>query len=392
MMRIGFLTSDLVHRHGWGHQNLSLIQALRRAGIDTEIVASRNSPLIEMLSVTPILPAIDPRERNIVLKTALQIPRVRRLLDGCDIIHAAIEPFAPLGAWVAGKRPLFITGHGSSVRIDQPRWPYRLLHQQAFRRGLVVCVSHYTARVLCDILPGVRTAVVNNGVDVERFANIRNDVGANRRFAPTESVYKRGPTVLSVGAVKLRKGTLELVRAMAAVRQRVSDVQCVILGSLEMEPEYVERVRAAIRTLGLDDCVHVPGRVPDETLLGWYGAADVFVLPSINSGWKFEGYGLVHLEASAAGLPVIGTRDCGAEDAIDDGITGLLVPQVGIDEALPPAIMDVLTNPERAREMGAAGRVKARRQTWDRVAQEMIALYEAALKGKTSPPGTGREF
>jgi phosphatidylinositol alpha-1,6-mannosyltransferase len=240
---------------------------------------------------------------------------------------------------------------------------------------LVVCVSYYTARVLSDILPGVRTAVVNNGVDVERFSHLRD--GAN---TPSNAITKQGPTILSVGAVKLRKGTFELVQAMPAVLQHIPDAHCVILGSLDMEPDYVSRVRATISALGLSDCVHLMGRVPDETLLGWYGAADVFVLPSINSGWKFEGYGLVHMEASAAGLPVIGTRDCGAEDAIDDGVTGLLVPQVGIAEALPQAIISILSDPERARQMGAAGRAKAATQTWDHVARQMIALYEAALR------------
>jgi phosphatidylinositol alpha-1,6-mannosyltransferase len=378
-MRIGFLTADLVHRHGWGHHNLSLIQALRRAGVEVSVVAPRNSPAIEGLSVAPILPTVDPRERGLVPRSALQIPRVSALLSDCDIVHSAIEPFAPLGAWVAGSRPLFITGHGSYVRVDRQRWPSRLLYRHAFYRGLLVCVSHYTARVVSSILPGVRTVVVNNGVDVERFIGLRADVGAALRPV----VHKRGPTVLSVGAVKRRKGTLELVQAMAVVRQRVPDVQCVILGSLDMEPDYARQVQEAVTALGLDDCVQLPGSVSDEALLAWYGVADVFVLPSINSDWKFEGYGLVHMEASAAGLPVIGTTDCGAEDAVEDGVTGLLVPQQGIDEALPQAILAILTDPERAKHMGAAGRARAQRQTWDHVARQMLALYEAALQRKT---------
>ncbi len=382
-MRIGFLTADLAHHHGWGHHNLSLLQALRRAGVEVSVVAARNSPPIEDITVTPVLPTLVPRERGVVPQTALQIPHVRRLLRNCDIIHAAVEPFAPLGAWVTGERPLIITGHGSYVRIDQQRWPIRALYRCAFSRGLVVCVSRYTAQVVSSVLPGARTAVVNNGVDVERFAGLRDSVvGATWQDAPTNAIPKRGPTVLSVGAVKRRKGTLELVQAMAAVRQQFPDVQCIILGSLGAGSGYVERVRAAIAELGLGDCVHLLGRVPDETLLGWYGAADVFVLPSINDSWQFEGYGLVHMEASAAGLPVIGTTDCGAADAIDDGVTGLLVPQADIAAALPGAILSILSNPARARQMGEAGRAKAQRQTWDHVAQQMIALYEAELNSE----------
>jgi phosphatidyl-myo-inositol dimannoside synthase len=114
--------------------------------------------------------------------------------------------------------------------------------------------------------------------------------------------------------------------------------------------------------------------------MGWHGAADVFVLPSINAGWKFEGYGLVHMEASAAGLPVIGTTGCGVEDTVDDGVTGLLIPQSEIAEKLPQAILGLLSNPEKARRLGEAGKAKARRQTWDHVAGQMIALYEGALE------------
>jgi phosphatidylinositol alpha-1,6-mannosyltransferase len=163
----------------------------------------------------------------------------------------------------------------------------------------------------------------------------------------------------------------------------------VILGSVDMDSDSTRQVQEAIAALGLQDHVQLPGRVPESTLLAWYGAADVFVLPSINAGWKFEGYGLVHMEASAAGLPVIGTRDCGAEDAIDNGVTGLLVPQPAIDDALPQAILSILSDPARARQMGEAGRAKARRETWDHVAQHMVGLYESELRrGGSRPPPT----
>jgi phosphatidyl-myo-inositol dimannoside synthase len=366
-MRIGFLTSDMVHGHGWGHHNLSLLQALRRAGVELTVVAPRNSPPIEGIPVLAVLPMIVPRESGFIPKMALQFPHVRRLLHDCDIIHAAIEPFAPLAAWAAGSRPLFVTGHGSYVRFDKQRWPLNTLYRQAFAQAHVVCISHYTARVLASILPNARTSVVNNGVDARRFAHL-----------PPLTTPKRGPTVLSVGAVKERKGTLPLVQAMAAVCQQMPDAQCVIIGSTD--GDYAQHMKETIVMLGLQDNVHLLGRVPDETLLGWYGAADVFVLPSINADWKFEGYGLVHMEASAAGLPVIGTTDCGAEDAIDDGVTGLLLPQHTLADRLPQAILALLSDPVRAQQMGAAGREKAQRQTWDHVAEQMITLYEQELR------------
>src|SRR5690606_8792173 len=144
---------------------------------------------------------------------------------------------------------------------------------------------------------------------------------------------------------KPRKGTLELVRAMAVVRQQMPAAQCVIIGSLDAMPEYAARVRAAVAELNLQDCVHLLGHVPEATVLGWMRAADVFALPSMNVGAKLEGYGLVHMEASATGLPVIGTRDCGADDAIVHGETGLLVSQERVAEELPAAILHLLADP-----------------------------------------------
>jgi phosphatidylinositol alpha-1,6-mannosyltransferase len=364
-LSVALLTADLTHRHGWGSYSLSLVEALRAAGVDVTVIAARNTPLLDGLEVHPLLPAVEPRESLFLLKQAGLLTRLRALVRGCDVIHCTVEPFAPLAAALAGNRPLFITGHGSYVRIHQQRrFPVNRLYAWALRRGTLVCVSHYTAKVAAAALPGVKTVVVNNGVDASRFAHL-----------PPLSEPRRGPIVLSVGAIKARKGSLELVRALVEVRKAIPNVQGVLIGSVTMEPAYVERVRDEIARLGMGANVHLPGYVDDATLKAWYGAADVFALPSLNDGWKFEGYGLALIEASAAGLPVIGTRDCGAEDAIDDGVTGLLVSQTNLAAELPAAILALLTDRERAHTMGEAGRVKARAQTWANVAAQMIGLY-----------------
>jgi glycosyltransferase involved in cell wall biosynthesis len=357
------LTCELTHTHGWAHYSLSLIQALRRTGVEVTVLAAQNSPPIAGVQVHPILPNTQPREPRFSLNMLAQIRRAQELLYDCHILHAAVELYAPLAAWVAGHRPLLITGHGSYVRWHQERRPpVSWLYRWAFRRARWVCVSRYTAKVAQAALPGISTTVINNGVDVERFNSLN-------------AVKQPRPTVLAVGAVKARKGTLELVQTMATVRQRIPDAQCMIVGSLTAEPRYVERIRQAVRDLQLDNCVHLLGHVSESELMQWYGSAHVFALPSLNVGWKFEGYGLAHLEASAAGLPVIGTTDCGAADAIDDGLTGLLVPQAQVTKYLPEAIIRLLDNPTLAAQMGAAGRIKATRQTWDHVAGQMIALY-----------------
>jgi len=103
----------------------------------------------------------------------------------------------------------------------------------------------------------------------------------------------------------------------------------------------------------------------------------VFALPSINIGGRFEGFGLVYLEAGAAGLPVIGTLGCGAEEAIVDGETGFLVPQYDV-EALAGAIIRLLTDADLRARMGAAGRARAAAFSWTNVAAQVRAVYESA--------------
>lgn len=363
VLHVGLLTSDLSHQHGWAHYSLSLLNALKCAGVRVTVVTSRNSPHVEGVELHRILPNTYPAERGLLLKMLRAVPQVKQLLRDCNVIHTTIEPYAPLGAWIAGTRPFFMTAHGSYVPMLARRRS-GLIYQRAFRRAHLICVSHYTERVVQRILPGIGTSVVTHGIDADRFANL-----------PPLDTPKTAPTVLFVGAVKPRKGAVELVQAMAEVRQYVADVQCVMIGSLDAEPAYVEEVRATIKRLNLQDQVFLLGHVPESTLIGWYGAANVFALPSFNAGDRFEGYGLVHLEASAAGLPVIGTFDCGAEDAIVDGETGFLVPQTGVVSAMAEAIVKLLNNPAQARAMGEAGRTRALTQTWDHVVEQIIALY-----------------
>jgi glycosyltransferase involved in cell wall biosynthesis len=169
---------------------------------------------------------------------------------------------------------------------------------------------------------------------------------------------------------------------MATVRQQYPAARLVILGNPYPASAYTQQVMAEIKRLKLADTVQIRGFVDDVELLVWYARADVFAMPSMNEGWEFEGFGLVHLEASAAALPVIGARDTGNEDAIEHGVTGYLVSQEGIDDELPRYLLDLLADPALRNRMGQAGRARALRQTWDSVAQQYLALYQDTLTQK----------
>ena len=367
-MRIGLITSDLSTRNGWATYSLNLIRQLQTRGIRATIVCARNSPAVEY-ATHPLLPAVAPPERHTFIKSLARIAHVQRLLRDCDIVHCTIEPYAILAAAVAGSRPLFVTAHGSYINLPRMRrFPVGNLYRWAFARARLICVSRHTAQVAREQIAGARVQVINNGVDVAPFLK-----------PSTLRVDKRGPTVVTAGGIKPRKGTLQLVEAMAVLRARIPNAQCLIMGNPQPGSAYATQVERRIAALGLGDCVRIMGFVEDELMRAWMAEADVFALPAMNDGLWFEGFGLVLMEAGAAGTAVVGVDGCGVADAIEHGLTGLVVSQAKVAEELPRALLELLENPARAAQMGAAGQRRAQAQTWAAVAEQVIDLYQAAL-------------
>lgn len=361
-MKIGILAPDLNSHHGWGSYSLSLLRALHRAGIPMQIVCAHDSPPLPDLPTEPLLPSVSPLGRAFFLKQMLALPRARAALRACTHLHALVEPYALLGAWLAGERPLLMTAHGTYAQMPARRFPTGALYRRAFLRARIIAVSQHTAALVREIVPGADATVIPNAVDAARY------LALERQPAPA-------PTILFVGGIKARKGVLELVDAFALIRERLPDARLLLVGALTPEPAYAEAVRQRIAAHRLGDAVLLAGRLDDADLLPLYSQAWAFALPAQTVNHAFEGFGLALLEASAAGLPVISTRGSGTEDAVRDGETGLLVAQ---DDraALADALIRVLTDRTLAARLGMNGRAYAAGQTWDAVAARVIALYE----------------
>lgn len=177
------------------------------------------------------------------------LPQVQAALRPCTVIHAHIEPYRrwPRVRWPAS---MIITGHPELCARGLP--PLR--RDRAARVGVPhlrrSCASAATEQITRETIPGAVRAtqvIITNRISFARFGAIQPKGGAV-------------PTVLSVGAVEARKGTLELVRALAQVRASLPNVRGLIVGSLDMEPDTVEQVRAAIRDLDLGATVTLTGR------------------------------------------------------------------------------------------------------------------------------------
>jgi len=220
--------------------------------------------------------------------------------------------------------------------------------------SLVVANSRFTLNYYEGLgvrLP--RAEVLPPVADTRRF---RPDLDAS----PARERYRLGgcSVLLTVGRLVERKGHALVIRALASLREEQRPVRYVIAGTGPEE----RRLRHLAAELGVQDRVVFTGYVPEEDLPGLYAACDVFVMPSralpVRDG--IEGFGTVFLEAGACGKPVVGGRSGGVSEAIEDGVTGVLVDPDGPDE-LADVLRRLVQDPELRRRMGDAGRARAER-------------------------------
>jgi glycosyltransferase-like protein len=225
---------------------------------------------------------------------------------------------------------------------------------------------------------GVDATVVSNGVDRARFAAEPTTQEVAARRAQVGATGQRF-LVLTIGGIEPRKGSDRLVRAMALLRERLEPppVLAVIGGhSFQDHRAYRDAVLASLPGLGLElgRDVILLGTVGDDEIPIWYHAADAFAFPSVN-----EGFGLVVLEALAAGTPTVVTDLPVFREYLEDGRDALVV-EPGDDEALADQLHRLATDQGLRTSLIGAGHDVAARFTWAACARQHLAVYDEVLE------------
>ena len=242
------------------------------------------------------------------------------------------------------------------------------------RANRVVAVSRFTAGLVQRV--GVhpdRIEVVYPGCDSTQFSPRPENPELRRRVLGPRH---RNRVILTTGNLVDRKGHDMVIRALAILRQSIPDVTYLVVGDGPSR----SGLAALAASLGVQDRVVFAGRTPDDQLPDLYALSDVFVMPSREreNECDVEGFGIVYLEASACGKPVIGGRSGGVPEAIADGVSGLLVDPDSAEE-IASALTRVLTDPELASRLGAQGRTRVVRDfTWRRMADRMHEILATA--------------
>lgn len=182
------------------------------------------------------------------------------------------------------------------------------------------------------------------------------------------------PTILTIARLADRyKGHDVVIRALPLVLAAVPDVQWVVIGDGPLRPGLEDRVKAQ----GIAAHVRFVGAISDAERDGWLAGAHVFAMPSRPraGGFAGEGFGIVYLEASAHGLPVLAGNAEGSLDAVLDGVTGRLVDAAD-HLAVADGLVELLTEPDRAAAMGRAGAERAQRFAWPAIAAEVEEVLD----------------
>ena len=303
-----------------------------------------------------------------VLRRASEIVRA----EGCESVwFGAAAPLALLGPSLrkVGVRRLVASTHGHEVG-----WSMLPGARQALRRigdttDVITYVSRYTrSRFASAFGPRAALEHLPSGVDTDTFAP---DPAARKEIRARYGLGDR-PVVVCVSRLVPRKGQDMLVRALPEIRRRVPDTALLLVGG----GPHRRRLATLAAQAGVSEHVVFTGSVPWPDLPAHYAAGDVFAMPcrTRGRGLDVEGLGIVYLEASASGLPVVAGRSGGAPETVRDGVTGNVVDGEDLDQ-IAQAVVRLLADPAQAAAMGEAGRRWVSTEwRWDTLAARLTTL------------------
>lgn len=243
----------------------------------------------------------------------------------------------------------------------------------AFERAKsVLTISNFMKdRLTVRGIDAVKIKTISLGVNGERFKP-----GLNAREIIAKHRLENKKILLTVSRLDDYKGHDMVIKALPEIIRAVPNIVYVIVGAGPNE----NTLKMLVKSLALDDCVQFLGTVENALLPLYYNACDAFIMASreMYEQAKVEGYGLVFLEAGACAKPVIAGRSGGIADAVLDGVTGILVDPLNVEQIRNAAIK-LLTDNNYARQLGAQGlkRIREERLEWPSAAEKIREILSA---------------
>jgi len=396
VLRIDMLTREYPpHIYGGAGVHVTELAAVLRDKLDVRIRCF-DGPR-EEAKVTGYTEPEDLKAANPTLATMATNLYMAKDTAGADLVHSHTwyANFAGHTAALLHGIPHVISAHSLEPlrpwKAEQLGGGYRVssfIERTAYLAAdAVIAVSAGMREDVLRSYPEIdpeKVRVVHNGIDLESWRR-RENPDTVRRWG----IDPDQPSVVFVGRITRQKGLPYLLRAAA---QLPPNVQLVLCAGAPDTPELMAEVQRLVAELRAkrDGVVWIDDMLPREDLTAILSAATTFVCPSV-----YEPLGIVNLEAMACGTPVVGSGTGGIPEVVTHGEVGTIVPieQVtdGTGEPIDPhkfvsdlaaALTEMVSDPQRARELGRAARKRVEDHfSWEAIAERTIAVYESVLHG-----------
>ena len=377
---------------GAGVHVSELVRALR---LDIDVVVRAFGQPRDEAGVVAYPPLAQLAEANAALATLGTDLLIAQDVAGADLVHSHTWYANGAGrlAQLLHSIPHVVTAHSLEPlrpwKAEQLGGGYRVsgwIESEAFRAAdAVIAVSHGMRRDILRCYPFLdegTVQVVHNGIDLDSWHPVHDDERLRALGVDPDR-----PSVVFVGRITRQKGLPYLLRAAALLPK---DVQLILCAGAPDTPQILAEVRAGVAALQEQrtGVVWIEDTLNRHDLSVLLTSATTFVCPSV-----YEPLGIVNLEAMACAVPVVGTATGGIPEVIDDGVTGRLVPISQADDGtgtplepekfvadLARILIEVVSDPQQARRMGAAGLARARSNFgWSQISARTQEIYRSVL-------------
>jgi glycosyltransferase involved in cell wall biosynthesis len=381
-MKIALFSCDAHETNGWGSITLNICRSFSAKGIQFQLFLPRSHPVLTESWAEKVEYSL-PTDALLYSPRAIAQALWCRPIDvsSCDVVHSLFStPVALSAARAVSRHPElpFVLGEQGTYAVmpfQRPlsRWCYRKLlsHCDHF-----VTPSDFTRSLLINLVGDdrfeERTSVIPNGVESARFSGSERDKSATQsdRWGAPRKVF------LGVGGLKPRKGFDISIAAIAPLLRERSDVVYRIVGG--GSSDYLSVLKKLAAQEGVASQVEFAGELRGEALTREFLNAFAYLhLPQARH-WQFEGFGIVYLEASAAGLPVVGSISGGVTSAVIHQETGLLSHEGDVLGARTHCKM-LLDDRALYQRLASRGQEWARQHDWHEVTGKFLHLYERLM-------------
>ena len=383
-MRVIFVTSSLTPFNGTGSFSLGMVEGALTHNIHPIVLLPdgytppeslkgkisfvSHLPNPQTLSINPI---------NLWYKS-FKI-KWNEKIKSAQLLHCLYEPYIPLSYVLARHLsiPLVISSVGSySIEPFHRKPQYAKVYCRAFESAQkVIAISDFTAKKLHLHLPGLNIQVVFPGWDHSHMSNdcsgvdiLQNQEGERlNNVVPVELNNLQGSIadakiILSVGAVKPRKGYETSIKSFAELASKFPEWIYIIIGNFD-DKNYSQHLKTLIRHSSLENRILFLGKIPQKKLHDIFKQAQIFLLIPQVDHWKFEGFGLVFFEACAYGLPIICSDQCGFSEIVESSQCGISA-KAGDIESVKEALITLMINSKTREDFGGNARSLSERYTW----------------------------